>query len=168
LDAAAELKRRDRADIKIVLVGDGKLKPLLQRQAANRGLINVVFHPPVSKAQLAGLMAATDAGLQILDNVPAFYYGTSPNKFFDYIAAGLPVLINYPGWLANLVQEHECGFVVPPDDAVSFAEALIHASDCRGELPSMGKRARMLAHAQFDRRMLADQFGEWLESSVSR
>ena len=60
----------------------------------------------VGKMRLAGLMVATDIGLQILDNVPAFYQGTSPNKFFDYIAAGLPVLINYPGWLADLVGRH--------------------------------------------------------------
>jgi hypothetical protein len=33
-------------------------------------------------------MASADVGMQILANVPAFYYGTSPNKFFDYISAG--------------------------------------------------------------------------------
>ena len=51
------------------------------------------------KEKLSGLMKSADLGLQILANVPAFYYGTSPNKFFDYIAAGLPVLNNYPGRL---------------------------------------------------------------------
>lgn len=92
LDAAAELKRRGREDIKLVLIGDGKLKPQLQARAEAEALNNVVFHPPVPKARLAGLMAAADVGMQILANVPAFYYGTSPNKFFDYIASGLPVL----------------------------------------------------------------------------
>ncbi|HBH37855.1 MAG TPA: glycosyltransferase WbuB, partial [Curvibacter sp.] len=97
LDGAAELKRRGRGDIKLLLIGQGKLKPALQARAQREGLDIVVFHEPVNKARLAGLMAATDVGMQILDNVPAFYYGTSPNKFFDYIAAGLPVLNNYPG-----------------------------------------------------------------------
>jgi hypothetical protein len=52
-----------------------------------------------NKEKLSGLMKSAGLGLQILANVPAFYYGTSPNKFFDYIAAELPVLNNYPGWL---------------------------------------------------------------------
>lgn len=101
LNVAVELKHRGRDDIKLVLIGQGKLKAGLQARAARDGLDNVVFHDPVNKAKLAGLMAATDLGLQILANVPAFYYGTSPNKFFDYIAAGLPVLNNYPGWLSG-------------------------------------------------------------------
>jgi len=68
---------RGRADIKLVLIGDGKLKPTLQARALAEGLDNVVFHPPVGKGKLAGLMAATDVGLRILANVPAIYYGTS-------------------------------------------------------------------------------------------
>ena len=49
LDAAAELRRRGRAGIKLVLIGDGKLKPVLQARAQAEGLDNVVFHPPVGK-----------------------------------------------------------------------------------------------------------------------
>ena len=53
------------------------------------------------KTELNKLVASADVGLMVLANVPAFYYGTSPNKFFDYISSGLPVLNNYPGWLAG-------------------------------------------------------------------
>jgi len=168
LDAAREVKRQGRPHIKILLIGDGKLKPQLQRRAMSEGLTNVIFHEPVSKARLAGLLAATDVGLQVLENVPAFYYGTSPNKFFDYFAAGLPVLINYPGWLAELVQEHECGYAVPSADPKAFADALIQATDHRLALASMGKRARALAQRRFDRQILADQFVDWLEGSLSK
>ena len=104
LDAAAVLKKRQRDDIKIALVGDGKTKLALQQRAASLGLDNVIFHDPVNKSRLAGLMAGADIGLQTLANVPAFYFGTSPNKFFDYISAGLPVLNNYPGWLAGMIE----------------------------------------------------------------
>jgi glycosyltransferase involved in cell wall biosynthesis len=163
LDAAVELQRRGRDDIKLVLIGEGKLKPRLQERAAREGLGSVVFHPPVNKARLAGLMAATDVGLQVLADVPAFYFGTSPNKFFDYIAAGLPVLINYPGWLAEVVHEHDCGFAVPPRDPAAFASALIEAADRRAELPGKGERAQALARRDFDRLHLADRFVDVLE-----
>jgi glycosyltransferase involved in cell wall biosynthesis len=162
LNAAAELKRRGRDDIKLVLIGQGKLKAGLQARAAREGLYNVVFHDPVNKAKLAGLMAATDLGLQILANVSAFYYGTSPNKFFDYIAAGLPVLNNYPGWLAEMITEHRCGFTVPPDNPVAFADALEQAAANRDALKAMGQRGRALAETQFDRIKLADRWVDWL------
>jgi glycosyltransferase involved in cell wall biosynthesis len=162
LNAAADLKRRGRDDIKLVLIGQGKLKSGLQARAAREGLNNVVFHDPVNKAKLAGLMAATDLGLQILANVPAFYYGTSPNKFFDYIAAGLPVLNNYPGWLSEMITEHRCGFAVPPDNPVAFADALEQAAADRDALKAMGKRGRALAETQFDRIKLADRWVDWV------
>lgn len=162
LNVAVELKHRGRDDIKLVLIGQGKLKAGLQARAARDGLDNVVFHDPVNKAKLAGLMAATDLGLQILANVPAFYYGTSPNKFFDYIAAGLPVLNNYPGWLAEMITEHCCGFTVPPDNPVAFADALEKAAADRDALKAMGLRGRALAETQFDRIKLADRWVDWV------
>jgi glycosyltransferase involved in cell wall biosynthesis len=165
LDAAAELRKRGRDDIKILLIGQGKLKPSLQERVAREGLDNVVFGDPVSKTRLSGLMAATDIGLQILADVPGFYYGTSPNKFFDYIAAGLPVLNNYPGWVAGLIEENGCGFAVPPRDPKAFADALEKAAADRAALKEMGKRGRRLAETTFARDRLADQFVDWLEKA---
>ncbi|HEX6588855.1 MAG TPA: glycosyltransferase family 4 protein [Longimicrobiales bacterium] len=167
LDAAAELKRRGRGDIRLLLVGQGRLKPALEERARREELDNVLFHAPVEKAQLARLLAGTDVGLQILANVPAFYFGTSPNKFFDYLAAGLPVLINYPGWLADAVRENDCGFAVPPDDPVAFADALERAAADRAATRAMGARARDLARREFDRALLAERWVDWIEHGVA-
>lgn len=162
LDAAGVLQQRGRDDIKLALVGDGRLKAALQERAEREGLRNVIFHPPVDKQRLAGLMAAADLGMQVLANVPAFYYGTSPNKFFDYIAAGLPVLNNYPGWLAEMIEARGCGFVVPPDDAAAFGDALECAADDRIALKAMGNRAADLADREFQRQRLADRWVAWV------
>lgn len=168
LYAAAELKRRGRDDIKLLLIGDGKLKPPLRERAQREGLANVLFEEPVDKSRLAGLMAASDIGLQILANVPAFYYGTSPNKFFDYIAAGRPVLCNYPGWVADLIAQNGCGFVVPPEDPARFAAALEQAAADRAALRRMGGNARALAAAEFDRTRLADQWVDWTTGAAGQ
>lgn len=162
LDAAKELKERGRDDVKVVLIGGGKLKSALQARAHKESLTNVVFHAPVKKADLAGLMRAADLGMQVLANVPAFYYGTSPNKFFDYIAAGLPVLNNYPGWLADMIEHEQCGFAVAPGDPVAFADALERAANERNSLPAMGQRAKDLARCRFDRDILAAQWVDWV------
>ena len=164
LDAASELSSRGRHEIKFLFLGQGKLKQSLIDRASDEGLDNVIFHEPVDKKRLAGLMASTDVGLQILANIPVFYYGTSPNKFFDYISAGVPVLNNYPGWLADLINENGCGFSVPPEDPVAFADVLEKAAGNRLDLKVKGSKARALAIEKFDRKILASRWAEILET----
>ena len=166
LDAAAELRRRGRDDIRLLLVGDGKNKPGLVERARREDLANVVFHDSIPKARMPGLLAGADAGMQILANIPAFYYGTSPNKFFDYLASGRPVLCNYPGWVADLIREHGCGLAVPPDDAGAFADALEELADHRDRLPEMAAASRRLAEAEFDRELLGRRFVEALTGQM--
>lgn len=165
LDVAAELKQRDRSDIKLMLIGQGKLKPALQDRAIREKLDNIVFHDPVNKTRLSGLLAGADVGLQTLANISAFYYGTSPNKFFDYIAAGLPVLNNYPGWLAGMIRDNQCGFAVEAEDPQAFADALEQAANDRAVLKVMGVRARELAEREFNREQLGNRFVDWLEGA---
>lgn len=162
IDAAIELKKRGREDIKLVFVGQGKLKADLQARAEKEKLFNVIFHPPVSKAELAGLMHSADIGLQLLANVPAFYYGTSPNKFFDYISSSLPVLNNYPGWLADMITNEKCGYTVPPQDPGAFADALEDAAENCAKLTEMGINSLSLAKKNFNRVELADKWINWV------
>lgn len=164
LDAADELKRRGRVDIKLLFVGDGKLKPKLIIRAVQDELHNCLFLDPLPNHDLTRLLQVADVGLMILANVPAFYYGTSPNKFFDYIATGLPVFNNYPGWLAELIERYHCGLVVPPENPKAFADALEYMADHREELAQMGRNARTLAEREFDRQQLSDHFVDMIES----
>lgn len=167
IDAAAILKQRNVQNIKLLLVGDGNEKPALMDRVLQEGLSEyVVFHDPVPKTRLAGLLAGADAGMQLLANVPAFYYGTSPNKFFDYLAAGLPVITNYPGWVADLVTESKCGLAVPPEDPVAFAEGLLTLS--ASNLDEMGSAAQVLAKSQFDRSILSNRWRAQVTSVKDR
>ena len=162
LDAAAVLKVRGRGGIKLALVGDGKLKPeLVARKEAER-LDNVIFYEAIPKHKIPGLLAGADISLQCLANVPAFSFGTSPNKFFDYIAAGLPVLNNYPGWLAQLITESDCGCVVPPDDPEAFADALETAASDPEVLARQGEAALRLAREKFDREAQGARWVDWV------
>lgn len=167
LDAGLELQRRGRSNIKLVLVGDGNQKDRLQARAAKERLSNVLFFPPVGKTEIARITASLDCGLMILENVPAFYYGTSPNKFFDYISSGLPVVCNYPGWLADLIGAHGCGVVVTSGAPQALADALVQLADDLAGRTRMGTNARTLAELQFARDQLADQFVDLLESAIS-
>jgi glycosyltransferase involved in cell wall biosynthesis len=160
IDAALVLKKRGRQDIKIVLIGDGKEKSQLINRA--KGLEAVIFLEPVSKDKLAGLLASSDLGIQCLANIPEFYFGTSPNKFFDYLSCGLPVLTNYPGWVAQLIEENQCGFAVPPENAELFADALELAAKDPASLKAMGIQSYDLARRQFSRETLSENWVQWV------
>lgn len=164
LNASAELQRRGRNDIKIVLIGDGREKDRLVARAQAEGLANCLFMAPIRKGVLARMTGSFDCGLMILADVPAFYHGTSPNKFFDYISAGLPVVNNYPGWLAGLITEHGCGRVAAPGDAAALADALIVLADDAAARRAMGSASRRLAEGSFSREQLAGEFVDFVES----
>jgi len=163
LDAAAVLKQRGDQRIKILLVGEGSEKPRLMARARDEGLDNVIFHRAMPKVELARLTASLGCGLMVLDNIPAFYRGTSPNKFFDYISSGIPVVSNYPGWLADMISSRRCGLQVEPGNPVPFADALSALAADSAGCAAMSTAARMLAEEQFARAALADRFVRTLE-----
>jgi glycosyltransferase involved in cell wall biosynthesis len=168
LDAVAELQRRAVSGVRFVFIGAGREKPRLMARCAREGLQPYVsWIEPMPKEELARVIASMDVGLMTLANRPEYYYGTSPNKFFDYIAAGIPVLNNYPGWLADMIREHRIGEVVPPDDPVAFADAVLRLRDERQQRPEVGRRARALAEAQFSRDRLGQQFVAGLELTLA-
>jgi len=163
LDAAAELRHRKRSDIKLVLIGDGSCKRNLQVRASDEKLDQVIFLDPMPKVTLARMLVTADIGLMVLADVPAFYYGTSPNKFFDYIATGLPVLNNYPGWLEDMINEEKIGVAVASGQPKLLADALEHLADNPELRRQMGRNARRLAKSKFDRADLSDAFADEVE-----
>jgi glycosyltransferase involved in cell wall biosynthesis len=158
LDVGQELDRRGVDDIKLVMIGDGNQKAKLLQFKEAHAIKSCIFMDSLSKTRLAEILPHADLGLQILLNVPAFYFGTSPNKFFDYAAAGIPILINYPGWLANFVQEHEIGLYIEPDNAKIFADRIVEFAGLSDtERARMGNKSRIVAKEFFDREKLASQ-----------
>lgn len=162
IEVAEILNKRGNKTIKFVLVGDGKCKPSLVQKAAQKDLHNIIFLNPLNKQDLSKLMNTCHIGMQLLANIPAFYYGTSPNKFFDYISVGLPVLNNYPGWISELVTKNNCGIKVRPDDPEDFAESLIRLEQEKFKLTEMSINAKKLASRDFDRTILSEQWVDWV------
>lgn len=165
LDMAKVLRDRNRDDIKLVFVGEGKMKRHLMERAAKEGLNNCIFLGYMPKKELNDVMSRADIGMMVLVNVPAFYYGTSPNKFFDYIASGLPVVNNYPGWLADLINENHCGIAVKPEKPELFADAVIQLAEHPEMRKEYGKNARALAEREFARDLLGARFVAFLEKT---
>lgn len=165
LDAANLL--REENNIKIVLIGDGKEKPTLIRRAGDMDLGNVFFLPPLAKCDIPQALAAADACVAILRPVE-MYKTVYPNKVFDYMAAGRPVILAIGGVIRDVVDGVGAGVAVPPGDAVALAAGIRRLFSDRQGGREMGKRGRDLIEREFDRRVLAGQMVRLMEGLAGR
>lgn len=152
LEAAGLLQ--DCPRIALVLLGDGKEKPALMAEAQRRGLDNLHFLPPVAKQEMSQALAAADACIAILKPVP-MYATVYPNKVFDYMAAGRPVLLAIDGVIRQVVEESGAGLFVPPGDPSAMADAIRRLAAGPAECAAMGARGRAAVEERFDRAVLA-------------
>jgi len=148
LRAAALLSSED--DIRIVLVGDGKERLGLERQAAAMGLSNVLFPGPVPKDRMPDVLAAADACIAILQDIPMFRT-TYPNKVFDYMAAAKPTVLAIGGVIQAVIEGAGGGIVVPPGDPARLADAIRMLAYDKPACVRMGAAAREFVARNFNR-----------------
>ena len=87
------------------------------------------------------------------------------NKFFDSLAAGKPVVNNFPGWQATIAEEAGAGLIVSQTDADGAAEQVVHALRNREWLQRAGRAARRLATEHFNRDVLAARLASVLDEA---
>lgn len=162
---AAEALQGVQAAVDFVLVGDGADKDRLRREATRRGLHSVRFLDPVPKSAMPRLLAAADAGLHCLADVELFRYGVSPNKLFDYMAAGLPVITNTPGEVTALVQDAGAGFTCEPGGIAAAVRELLACTD--GERAALGEAGKAHLEARRSRSAMAERLEVAFEQLLS-
>ena len=165
VDAAEILQRAGRDDVKIVLVGEGRNETVLRARVESKRLRNVVFTGGVSRTDVAEILKSSDVCLCLVKNLPVLST-CSPNKLFDALAAGRPVIVNIEGWMRELVESNRVGLFATPDSAADLAARILELVGSYEARHSMGIRARRLAEAQFDRQQLAAEFERVLASAA--
>jgi glycosyltransferase involved in cell wall biosynthesis len=123
----------------------------------------VIFIPSVPKDEMSGALAAADACIAILKPIE-MYKTVYPNKVFDYMAAGRPVILAIDGVIRDVVESAQCGIVVPPGDA----EFLAHAIQLLAREPKhgsiLGQNGRQYVEAHFDRAVVAEKLNMLIDS----
>jgi glycosyltransferase involved in cell wall biosynthesis len=165
LRAAALLRHEE--DVVFVFVGHGIRKARLLREAAAAELSNVVFAAPQPKRTMPSVLAAADMGLAILRPVPVFKT-VLPNKVFDYMAAGRPVLVQVDGVIRGVVEDAGCGVFVEPGNANELAEAVKRLARDPDLRKALGARGRRYAERYCSRRDRLAEFEQALQKLVTR
>jgi glycosyltransferase involved in cell wall biosynthesis len=111
----------------------------------------VAFLPSVPLEELLAHTAEADVGVTLLQDTCENHRLALPNKLFEYIAAGIPVVASALPETLSLVERHGVGWCVPPGDPHALAETLSLALRGHGDAELRGRLASAAAELSWER-----------------
>jgi glycosyltransferase involved in cell wall biosynthesis len=159
--AMADAKITD-LPIHCIILGDGNLKAQLEQEVIRLGLENVSFFSSIPKYEIPAFLKELDGFYLGWNQVELYKYGVSPNKLFDYMMAGKPI-IESGGSPHSLIEEIRCGIRCEAQNPEAIAEAIskLYFTPVE-ERVAMGKRGIAAIENNFDYKILAKQYIELL------
>lgn len=152
VEVAKILQEKGSQNVTLLMIGDGNRSSKLREVMSTSAVSNIKWLNTIKKAEVVRYFQASDIGVVLF--APFKILETnSANKFFDYLASGLPVLINYGGWQKEYLEGYSCGFSEP--SAQAMAEKILQLASSSSDYSKMGKNARELAVRSFDRKAIA-------------
>lgn len=148
---AARILRHFAPSVRWVLVGEGELKPALERSILENRLMDVVKTLPLQpEAEMPDMFSAAD--VLFLGQLKGIKGSAIPSKLLTYMAAGRPILaaIHPMSEAAILMREAQAGFIVPPEDPQRLADAVRKLLASPDNLDAIGQRNRAFAEKHFD------------------
>jgi glycosyltransferase involved in cell wall biosynthesis len=155
----AAVVEKQAPEVRFLVLGEGKEERRVSSIARELGVLGRSFFmmPPIPKVEIPKVLSAADVATSLfVINVPALW-ANSANKFFDALASGTPVAINYRGWQANLIEQRGAGIVLKAQDIEAAADQIVQKLQNRSWLERAGAAARKLAEERFSRDMLAQR-----------
>lgn len=149
------------------LMGKGKYLPYLKKEVANRKLSQVEFIPFGNKNEVKDQMGKADLAYISFLPLPILEV-SSPNKFFDALAMGMPIIVNFKGWIKELILQHEIGLHQKGYHCSDLLQDLEKLENHPAFLEQMGRNARLLAENEFNKEAAVGHVLEILEIQNSR
>ena len=136
--------------IKFIIAGEGVEQQNIYLTSKELGVLNssVFIIDPLEKSKIPLLYSKASIVSSLFINLEELW-NNSANKFFDGLAAGKPIMINYSGWQRSLLEKYNAGFYVPFDDYLKGAEILNKIVNNIDLSKNMGHAAKKLANKHF-------------------
>ncbi|HJF71285.1 MAG TPA: glycosyltransferase family 4 protein [Butyricimonas virosa] len=165
VNAAKVAQERGADDLNFVFLGDGSTQPMLKDMVKGYGLRNVQFLGDHGMEVVSEIVNCCDASIVSFNNVPILATN-SPNKLFDSLSAGKPVIVNSSGWTKDLVEKDNCGFFVDPDNPNDLVDKLLEVKDNKELLKQWGENSRRLSLEVYDKSLLSAKVANVLENAI--
>lgn len=154
VEAARILRDSDPADrFRILMLGDGATRPMLQEKAAALGLGNIVFVDTVPKAEVPKYWSLLDASIIHLKKTPLFTT-VIPSKMFECMAMGIPILLGVEGEAAGILAREQAGLAIEPENARQLVDG-IRRLEADPALAATFSANGVQGAARYDRKTLA-------------
>lgn len=141
-------------DIVYLLIGEGNQKERLKERIEQSNIKNVIIQDALPKDQVMKLIKQSDVGIMIVDNYKILE-DNSANKFFDFLAAGLPVVLNYEGWQKQVLEENKAGRGFNYRNKKEFYNYLVELKNNPKRRKLIGDNAKKLAIEKYDSLVLS-------------
>jgi glycosyltransferase involved in cell wall biosynthesis len=146
----AELAFLQKKNWQFLIMGEGSHKEYLEQIAQEKELENVIFIPFGNKASVNEVFSLADLAWISFAHYPVLKTN-SPNKFFDAIAAGKPVIINHKGWVYDLMKANHLGISCLPSKLYKTFVQLKELAENPEQLKGMARNSRRLAESYFSK-----------------
>jgi glycosyltransferase involved in cell wall biosynthesis len=160
----ANTSRKAELPIQFLLCGDGALLDRLKRNAHHLGLQNLSFIDFTNRKGIQEIMNITDAAFVCYKDVPVLETG-SPNKYFDGLAAGKLIIINFGGWIRKEIEGANCGIYVDPLQPTDFIKKIKPFLSDQKKLVQYQESARVLGEKKYSRKFLSEAFSRLFSKS---
>ena len=135
--------------VRLQLAGEFDSQQHKQQLTSLPGWQSVDYHGWASRPQVAELLGNVRAGLVLFHPLPN-HLDAQPNKMFEYMAAGLPVIASdFPLW-REIVEGAGCGLLVDPQDPAAIAAAISWVASHPDEAEAMGRRGRQAVEEKYN------------------
>jgi len=153
--------------IKFIIAGEGVEQQNIYSTSKELGVLNssVFIIDPLEKSKIPLLYSKASIVSSLFINLEELW-NNSANKFFDGLAAGKPIMINYSGWQRSLLEKYNAGFYVPFDDHLKGAEILNKIVNNNDLSKNMGHAAKKLANKHFAIDVQYPKFEKILKSVI--
>lgn len=154
------------SDVRILVVGEGSERREMVEAARQAGVLglNFFWEAQIPKKDISTLLSASTMAASLFIDLPEMR-SNSANKFFDALAAGKPVFINYGGWMHDLIEENSCGLSTWGMSIADAARELDEKIHDHAWLTMAGKSSKKIADKLFDRDKLARQLIDVIEAT---
>lgn len=143
--------------VRFVVIGGGKECERVRALAKAEGVLDENFFmlDPMPSRDVARWLGAADLAVALITGPRVVWKDAVQNKFFDALAAGVPIASNVDGWQSRIAEEEGVGVTLDPADAEAGARKLVATLNDAHWLAGVPDRARSLVHRRFHRDLLA-------------
>jgi glycosyltransferase involved in cell wall biosynthesis len=143
--------------VQFFLCGDGAMLSSLHQMVWDEALDNFTIVPFQNREGVRELLKVTDA--TFISYLPAPILETgSPNKYFDGLAAGKLIIVNFGGWIRDEIETNRCGFYVDQSNAGDFVKKITPFLYSEKLVKHYQQASRTLAENNYSRMMLSEKF----------